>query len=85
LLNDADCPEHDATPVGPLLFVLQVVEVKLLPEFAAESVQLATAVGPDVLYVQFVAVQPLPELAADGVHDATSVGAVDELPQVILV
>lgn len=27
LLDDADCAEHEPTPVGPLLFVLQLVDV----------------------------------------------------------
>jgi hypothetical protein len=48
--------EQLATPSGPILFVPQLVVVKLLVEVGLLAVQLATPVGPVVTGVHVVAV-----------------------------
>lgn len=47
---------HDATGVGPVVTLLQVVAVQLLPEPAAAAVHDATGVGPVVVEAQVVVV-----------------------------
>ena len=47
---------HDATAVGPVVLVAQVVVVQLLPEVAAVGVQADVGVGPLATVVQVVAV-----------------------------
>lgn len=47
---------QEATPVGPVVTLLQVVAVQLLPEPAAAAVHDATGVGPVVVEAQVVVV-----------------------------
>ena len=46
---------QEATPVGPVVTVGQVVVVYRLPEFADDAAQVATGVGPVVTVLQVVA------------------------------
>jgi hypothetical protein len=46
---------HEATGVGPVVAVVQVVAVQLLPELSAVGVHEATNVGPVVTVAQVVA------------------------------
>ena len=52
----ADTGVHDATTVGPVVTLLQVVAVQLLPEPAATGVHEDTGVGPVVTLLQVVVV-----------------------------
>jgi len=47
---------HEATPVGPVVAVVQAVAVKLLPAEALALVQDAVGVGPVSVVLQVVAV-----------------------------
>jgi hypothetical protein len=47
---------HDATPVGPVVFVAHVVVVQPLPEVAAVGVHAEAGVGPVALVTQVVVV-----------------------------
>jgi len=38
-------PEHDATPIGPVLLVVQIVSIKLLPLTGAILLHVATGVA----------------------------------------
>lgn len=67
---------HLSIPVGPVVFVTQVVVVNRLPALGAVGVHADTGDGPTTLGVQVVAVYALPELADAGLHVRTGVGPV---------
>lgn len=76
---------HEATAVGPVVTVLQVVSVQLLAEVGPEAVQEATPVGPVLAVLQVVVVQLLDASADAGVHEATGTLVVVAVPQLLLV
>ena len=68
---------HDATPVGPVVMVLQVVLIQLFPDVAEVGLQLAIDVGPVVMAAgQVVVVQRFPALAAIALQAPTEMGPV---------
>ena len=74
-----------ATPVGPVLAVLQLVAVQAFPELAGVTVHDADGVGPVVTTAgQVVAVQELPALAGVFVQADTPVGPVVTVLQVVV-
>jgi hypothetical protein len=67
---------HDATPIGPVITVKQVVACQLLDIDAVIGAHAATPIGPVLLSVHVVAVKLLPEFAVAVVQICTPVGMV---------
>jgi hypothetical protein len=73
---------QDATPVGPVVRVAQVVVVKELPAVGPDAVHVATPVGPVVTVLHVVVMNVgLPVVPA--VQVATGVGPVVAVVQVV--
>ena len=70
---------QDATTVGPVTVVGQVVAVQLLPLDAVTGVQLPVGVGPVVTFLQVVVVNELPEFAPDALQLLTATSVVTTL------
>jgi hypothetical protein len=47
---------HELTPVGPVVFVVQVVVVQALLELAVAGLQVCAGAGPVVIVLQVVVV-----------------------------
>ena len=82
VLASAGTALQEATPVGPVLTVLQVVAVQEFPEPADVGVHAALGVGPVVAVLQLVTTQ---EASVPGVQEDTPVGPVVVVVQLVAV
>ena len=76
---------HEATAVGPVLSVSQVVVTQLLVELADEAVHEATGTLVVLFGEQVVVVQLLPKVADEALHDWTGSFVVLFAAQVVAV